>query len=134
MSFWPCFHGPCGVAIESNRRRLATHFYSTAKLGNGLMAAVHSILPVEYYEIQMPKNRKDQAAPTGDAAKGKQVTEVVVWTNRYGANKTKIFSTTLGHNNETVADERYLDLVTRGLLWTLDKLDEDGKPTAGYGK
>lgn len=41
----------------------------------------------------------------------------VVWTNEYGDNKTRVFSTTIGHNNETVADPRYLDLVTRGVLW-----------------
>ena len=38
--------------------------------------------------------------------------------------KTKVFGTTLGHNNETVADARYLDLVTRGLLWSVDKLND----------
>jgi hypothetical protein len=27
----------------------------------------------------------------------------------------------------------YLDLVTRGLLWACDKLNEDGTPKAGYG-
>jgi type 1 glutamine amidotransferase len=48
---------------------------------------------------------------------------VVVWTNTY-AGKTKVFGTTLGHNNETVSDGRYLDLVTRGLLWSLGKLDD----------
>jgi type 1 glutamine amidotransferase len=48
---------------------------------------------------------------------------VVVWTNTYNG-KTKVFATTLGHNNETVGDPRYLDLVTRGLLWSVDKLDE----------
>ena len=58
---------------------------------------------------------------------------VVVWTNEYGAKKTRVFSTTLGHNNVTVEDPRYLDLVTRGLLWACDKLDADGKPKAGYG-
>ncbi len=57
---------------------------------------------------------------------------VVVWTNLYN-NKTRVFSTTIGHNNETVADERYLDLVTRGLLWAVDKIDADGKPKAGFG-
>jgi type 1 glutamine amidotransferase len=48
---------------------------------------------------------------------------VVAWTNLYNG-QTKVFATTLGHNNDTVADPRYLDLVTRGLLWSLDKLDE----------
>lgn len=46
---------------------------------------------------------------------------VVTWVNQYG--KTRVFSTTLGHNNATVGDARYLDLVTRGLLWSCDKLD-----------
>jgi type 1 glutamine amidotransferase len=35
-----------------------------------------------------------------------------------------VFATTLGHNNETVGDARYLDLVARGLLWAVDKLDD----------
>ena len=47
---------------------------------------------------------------------------VVVWTNDYHG--ARVFSTTLGHNNETCADRRYLDLVTRGLLWSVGKLDD----------
>ncbi len=49
--------------------------------------------------------------------------QIVVWTNTYKT-QTRVFATTLGHNNDTVADDRYLDLVTRGLLWSVDKLDE----------
>ena len=48
---------------------------------------------------------------------------VVVWTNEFG--KGKVFSTTLGHNTETVSDPRYLDMVTRGLLWACDKLNPE---------
>ncbi len=66
-------------------------------------------------------------------ARGKQIAKnkkgkesisdcVTVWTNAYRG-KTKVFATTLGHNNATVADSRYLDLVTRGLLWSVGKLD-----------
>ena len=64
---------------------------------------------------------------------GKQVTSdnVCVWTNEYNK-KTRVFATTLGHNNATVADDRYLDLVTRGLLWATGHLTDDGKPAAGY--
>jgi len=47
----------------------------------------------------------------------------VIWTNNY-RDKTRVFATTLGHNNATVGDARYLDLVTRGLLWSCDRLDE----------
>ena len=68
-------------------------------------------------------------------AKGKQGNSetVVAWTNEYGPNKTRVFSTTIGHNTETVADARYLDLVTRGVLWATGKLNDDGTPAAGYG-
>lgn len=48
---------------------------------------------------------------------------VVVWTNDYHG--TKVFATTLGHNNQTVSDARYLDLVTRGLLWSCGKLQPE---------
>ncbi|HVK10541.1 MAG TPA: ThuA domain-containing protein [Gemmataceae bacterium] len=55
---------------------------------------------------------------------GKETTVdyVVAWTNTYNG-KAKVFATTLGHNNETVADDKYLDLVARGLLWSVGKLD-----------
>jgi uncharacterized protein len=55
---------------------------------------------------------------------------VMVWTNTYG--KGKVFATTAGHNNETMMDPVYLDLVSRGLLWACGKLGEDGKPLPGY--
>jgi type 1 glutamine amidotransferase len=57
---------------------------------------------------------------------------VVTWTNDY--NGTRVFNTTLGHNDATVADARYLDLVTRGILWACKKLDDNGEIVTGYGK
>jgi uncharacterized protein len=56
---------------------------------------------------------------------------VVIWVNTPGKGRT--FTTTLGHTNATMQSPVYLDLVTRGLLWTCDKLTADGKPKAGYG-
>ncbi|MDA7884664.1 ThuA domain-containing protein, partial [Akkermansiaceae bacterium] len=55
---------------------------------------------------------------------------VVAWTNtKQGAPS---FSTTVGHNTYTVEDPRYLDLVTRGLLWAAGKLNDDYlKPYTG---
>jgi type 1 glutamine amidotransferase len=60
---------------------------------------------------------------TSKGKDGKETTTetVVVWTNIYNG-KTKVFATTLGHNNETCGDDKYLDLVTNGLLWSVDKL------------
>ncbi|MFN7843207.1 MAG: discoidin domain-containing protein [Pirellula sp.] len=53
---------------------------------------------------------------------GESVVEeaVVAWVNEKSGAKS--FSTTIGHNTETVQDDRYLDLITRGLLWACDKL------------
>ncbi|MEO6808343.1 MAG: discoidin domain-containing protein, partial [Isosphaeraceae bacterium] len=48
--------------------------------------------------------------------------EVCVWTNQY--EKARVFGTTLGHHNETVSSDAYLDLLTRGTLWACDKLND----------
>ena len=69
----------------------------------------------------------------GDANRVGTTDSVVVWTHEYGPKKAKVFSTTLGHNNGTVEDGRYLDLIARGLLWSCGKLTADGKPVIGYG-
>ena len=66
--------------------------------------------------------RGTQARQGGGA--GAVNVNAVVWTNIYNG-KTRVFATTLGHNNQTVADPRYLDLITRGLLWSVGKLDAD---------
>jgi uncharacterized protein len=55
----------------------------------------------------------------------------VAWTNVFG--NARVFVTTIGHNTATMADPEYLDLITRGLLWTVDKLEEDGSAAAGFG-
>ncbi len=69
-----------------------------------------------------------------ELAKGKQMNQetVVIWKHLYGEKKTKVFSTTLGHFNETVSDERYMNLIARGLLWACGKLGDDGQPAEGY--
>jgi len=67
----------------------------------------------------------------GKQTVGDKVNDFVdVWVNDYHG--TRVFTTTLGHNNSTVADPRYLDLVTRGLLWACGKLDDQGHIAAGY--
>ncbi len=55
----------------------------------------------------------------------------VVWVNEFGG--TRVFGTSVGHHNETVAEPVYLDLVTRGLLWATGRLTDEGKPTPGMG-
>jgi len=55
-----------------------------------------------------------------------------IWINTYG--KSRVFGTTLGHLDATMKTDVYLDLVTRGLLWSCHKLDDDGNATTGFGK
>jgi hypothetical protein len=88
-----------------------------------------------YNNIQLfpgcqPLAKGKQIVPQKDGST-KEFQYICEWTNTYG--KTRVFSTTLGHNNETVSDDRYLELVARGLLWACDKLKDDGTPKDGYG-
>ncbi len=83
-------------------------------------------------QTQMPRPKKGE--PADPNAKGTEVEAVVAWTNLYGPDETRIFSTTIGHNNETVADDRYLDLITRGLLWATGLMSDDGKVADGVLK
>ncbi|MCE9560736.1 MAG: ThuA domain-containing protein [Planctomycetes bacterium] len=73
-------------------------------------------------ETAQPVAKGKQTFKTKDGTE-KVEEAVVAWTNTFNG-KTKVFATTLGHNNDTVGDARYLDLVTRGLLWSVGKLDE----------
>ena len=73
---------------------------------------------------QKVPNKKDGTTQDADA--------VVIWTNEFGPKKARVFCTTLGHNNTTVEDPRYMDLITRGVLWATGKLGANGKPLAGY--
>lgn len=58
--------------------------------------------------------------------------EVNAWINTYG--KGRVFGTTVGHYNHTMNEPVYLELLTRGLLWSCGKLGDDGKPLPGYAK
>ncbi|MBI1839270.1 MAG: ThuA domain-containing protein [Verrucomicrobia bacterium] len=59
-----------------------------------------------------------------------QKDHVCVWLNEVEG--ARVFATTLGHGNETMQSEVYLDLVARGLLWACDKLGDNGEPKPGY--
>jgi len=68
----------------------------------------------------LARGRQTTRSKKGEAATSDYI---VAWTNDYKG--VKVFATTLGHNNQTVADARYLDLVTRGLLWSCGKLQPE---------
>lgn len=55
---------------------------------------------------------------------------IVCWTHTYG--KGRVFATTLGHDFKTAENSDYLHLLASGLLWSCDKLADDGTPQSGY--
>jgi type 1 glutamine amidotransferase len=54
-----------------------------------------------------------------------------IWVGTFGA--ARVFGTTLGHYNHTMGDPLFLDTLARGVLWACNKLDDQGRPQAGYG-
>jgi len=46
------------------------------------------------------------------------------WAHLYGANKTRVFGTAIGHTNEAMMDPNYLGLVSRGFLWALGPVED----------
>ena len=92
------------------------------------------IFPSAHAIAKGKQMQKQKAKPGEPEQPDKEAESVVVWTNEFGPAKTRIFSTTIGHNNETVGDARYLDLVCRGLLWVTKNLTDDGKPANGLGR
>jgi type 1 glutamine amidotransferase len=55
---------------------------------------------------------------------------IVMWANQYG--QARVIGTSAGHNNAVIADSVFLDFLARGLLWTVDRIQPDGRPQAGY--
>jgi len=71
--------------------------------------------------------KQSRRQPDGSVIEEAQTVEtVVVWTNEFGPKKTRVFSTSLGHTTATVADARYLDLVTQGILWATGRAGQPG--------
>ena len=62
-----------------------------------------------------------------------QKDHVVASTNLYGEKKTRVFGTTVGHHNATMKTPEWLGMVTRGILWAANKLDDRGNPAKGFG-
>ena len=93
-------------------------FPATWTTGNEELYAIEKVWPetevlAQAYGLD---NKKDHA---------------VIWKHPFG--KTRVFGTTIAHNNATMEDPVYLNMLTRGLLWACDKLDDDGEPKPGFG-
>ena len=87
---------------------------------------------VKVFDTAKPVTRGKQLVKNKDGTE-KEVDFVTAWTNLYKG-KTRVFSNTIGHNNDTVSDDRYLNFVARGALWATDHLNKDGTAKEGYAK
>ena len=54
----------------------------------------------------------------GSTIDGWEKKHPVAWVNEWG--KGRVFGTTMGHHNETMADENYLKLVANGIRWAVE--------------
>jgi len=86
-------------------------------------------IPEELYELERVWPTMTPLAQSFSIESKK--TYPIMWTNTHG--KAKVFVTSLGHNTEMIATPLYLDIVARGLLWTVGHLKADGTPEPGYG-
>lgn len=86
--------------------------------------------PEELYSVD--KIWPDARVLAETFARDERKNDPVIWTNLYRGS-TRVFGTTLAHNNATMEDPVYLGLITRGLLWACGKLDDQGRPAPGYG-
>lgn len=87
---------------------------------------------VKVFDTAKPITRGKQLVRSKDGAE-KEMDFVTAWTNIYKG-KTRVFSNTIGHNNDTVSDARYLNFVARGVLWATNNLNADGTAKEGYAK
>jgi type 1 glutamine amidotransferase len=106
-------HGPqLPIAIEFTDRE------NPITRGMENWTTIHEEL---YHQEELLPAAKALASGKQESATHKD-TAAVIWTNDYHG--ARVFSTTLGHNTETCNDPRYLDLITRGLLWSVSRLDD----------
>lgn len=85
----------------------------------GMPATWETEMRDELYEIE---RTWPTMTPLAEAHSSEtQKTSPVIWTNMHG--KARVFVTSLGHNTEMMATPAYLDLVARGLLWTVGRQD-----------
>ena len=103
-------HGPqqpIGVAYVADKQHPITTGLADWRTIN---EELYNNITGKLLDTASPLARGKQTVKSKD---GKEKTDdtVVAWVNTYNG-KTKVFATTLGHNNDTVSDGRYLDLVT----------------------
>ena len=82
-------------------------------------------------ELYLIVDMHDDATPLSHAysVETDSYTETA-WTHEYQG--VRVFTSSLGHHNESMGSDVNLNLVASGVLWAAGKLEEDGSPAPGY--
>ena len=133
-----CYRAPTNewfkfVGVTSHRH--GSHFaypMTNVKPAHPVMIGFPAVWQTPNEELYIIEKVEKEATPlaVGYSPETKRG-EANVWVHQYG--KARVFGTTVGHYNKTMEDPVFLDLMTRGTLWAVGKLGDDGKPVAGYG-
>lgn len=125
---WRKLLGVTTVRHEKSKRQLLV---TNRAPKNPIMADFPKEWKTPNGELYVIDNVWDNCTPLATAYSEEVKKDLVcMWTNTYG--KARIFGTTLGHHNETMLAEEWLDTVARGVLWSVDKLSDEGEPVEGY--
>lgn len=110
-------HRPVLVKTTNAEHPIMQGFPSEWKTPNGELYKIEKIWPncIPLAEAYGEDTKKDHT---------------VIWANTFG--KAKVFGTSIGHHNETMNTDIWLDLVGRGLLWTVDGLTDEGAAKPGF--
>jgi type 1 glutamine amidotransferase len=124
---WGELMGAFSMRHDSQRPLLVEPVAKDHPILRGLPAKWETI-PEELYELERVWPTMTPLADAYSVESKKR--HPIIWTNTHG--KARVFVTSLGHNTEMIANREYLELVTRGLLWTVRLLQDDGTPAPGY--
>jgi uncharacterized protein len=122
-------HGPqhpLDVQVVTADHPVMKGFPGDWKTGDEELYTIEKIWPTATVLATAADKKKNPASQWVDTPKQ----NALIWVNTYG--QGRVFGTTLAHANKTFEDPVFLDLFTRGLLWTCGKLDDTGLPKPGY--
>lgn len=84
-----------------------------------ILAGLPETWSYEKGELYRVLSEGDEVDSLAVGVSGEGVEHTVVWTNRYG--EGHIFGTTIGHANETMAEENFQVLLSNGIAWALEQ-------------
>jgi len=110
---WNAFLG-----IEStNHERGAPVKVRFLKRDHPVLAGLPEAWAYEKGELYRVISEGDHVESLAVGVSGEDVEHTVVWTNRFG--EGSVFGTTIGHANETMAEENFQILLRNGIVWAL---------------